>query len=163
MPRAVSTRAAVAPPAPLPTMMASGCSDAMPHLRLAAPTRVLLRRPVRAEPAPHDGVAVAAPARVREAALDAVVAHGGEDAPLVEALRQALGLTALELTEEGRDLLAPQRGETAAAIRLPRRLVEGRQRLRVQVAPALDLVVAGRVAREERVQVVHRAGVRGTG
>src|SRR5215207_2075149 len=106
MPRAVRTRAAVAPPAPLPTTMASGCSDAMAHLRPAAPE--VLSRPVRAEPAPHHGIAVAVPARIGEAALDAVVAHGREEAPLVEPFRQALGLAALKLPEQHGDLHTPE-------------------------------------------------------
>src|SRR5919109_3287795 len=87
MPRSVRTRAAVEPPAPLPTTIASGCSDAMRHLRPLAPE--LLRRSVRSEPAPHDRVAVALPARVGEAALDAVIAHRREQPLLVDAVRKA--------------------------------------------------------------------------
>src|SRR6478672_10053418 len=81
-PRWVSTWAAVPPPAPLPTIIASGFSI-LPGIRLAPVSDLRARKVVGglqiAEPSPHHLVGVAAPPRIGEAAFNAVRPQSREE------------------------------------------------------------------------------------
>src|SRR5919109_943676 len=142
-PRCVRTRAAVPPPAPAPTMIASkGSGIATFLLRVRgggrAPEHACLVDV--AEPVPHRAVAVPAPPGIGEAALDRVAADGSKELRLVDARREASEAALRELSEQVSPLVRRQLGDRLAVQRLCGR-VEGREPVLVELPPARDLVV----------------------